>query len=153
MLEYIKNECKKNNIKFEDKEYISTTDLNVYNNTIKERNDSIDEKLKGSIWTRKNSAVSSMINISLECNCCYQITDIFYGRLMTKKIRKCKVCTYAKKEKELQEIINYRNWKIIGKYTGYNNSIAIQCTKCNFIHKCVPAYVHRNGTIQKCLNC
>lgn len=140
MLNYIKNQCIDNNIKYENKPNITTEELNIYNRIIEDRNIEIDNKLNGSIWIRKNDAISSTCAISLECNICTTIRDVAYGNLMKVKrpVPECTYCFHEIKAQELHDIISLSNWKLIGKYIHHGQHINIECNTCQYQRKCMP---------------
>ncbi len=153
MLDFIKFKCKWLGIKYQDKENISTTDLDVYNKVIDDRNYVIDEKMKGSVWIRKSNAVSTQTKITFECNVCHQLKDMTYNNVIYNKVRVCKYCEHEEKLKELQETIKYRKWKVIGKYINCKQPIIIECDRCQYQRTCIPIDVISIKTIGKCPKC
>ncbi len=155
MLDFIKNQCIIYDINFENKPNITLEELNVYNNTIQERNNNIDKKLTSSIWIRKSDAISHLNNMTLECKTCSSIRNITYKNLtkIDRKLPNCNYCFREEKTKELQNVISKKNWILTGKYIRHNTGVPMICSVCDYQSSCMPGNIIYQNNIKNCPGC
>ena len=133
ILDYLKDQCTINNIKYENKPNIDIKELDVFNNIIEKRNNLFDDKIKDSIWIRISNATSTNIHMSLQCKNCNNIVKILYGNIMNqgKKIPECKSCFNNNKTDIISNIAFKYNFKLIDKYISSETHVKLECNICS----------------------
>jgi len=154
MLEYIKNQCRQNNLTVQDKENISTNDLNLHCKRIEERNQQIDDKLKGSIWIRKDNFTKTIHKIKLQCKICHSLReDVIFTNLMKKDrvVPECDYCYLEQMGKKVDNIIEKTGWIRKEKYVHYKTRMNIECANCHLQKSYLPKSILNSKKIAKCV--
>jgi len=154
MLDYIKKECNKYNIKYIDKPNISISSFDVLKKLINEKNHKVDEKLKKSIWTRKNNYTGAHRIILLNCNNCHSDRELSYNHLIhDNKLPLCEHCYINGQNKIIDEIISKNGWERIDNYNKMRNSLTIRCMICKSIDTRLPCHIIYHKNIDNCTIC
>lgn len=156
MLSYIKEQCDKLDINYDDKPDKSVNEFNLFNTYITKRNEEIDDILKGSIWERVNNFTRTSGKITVECNVCKNCKhEIIFDNLIkeNRKLPDCRNCFNEDKTNNLKSLIEHHGWILLDKYTGGDTKVSIKCASCDELSTCVPRTVQHLQSIRRCQKC
>lgn len=146
---YIKNECNKNNIIYNDKSNINIADLMIHNVYINDKNKIIDIKLNTTTWKRISNYIGSREHLTLECIKCKNIYQITYDNIMRGFLNdNCNICF----KNDCDQKIKYH----CEKYGYYfeeweNNRLKYTCKDCHYKRNtCTSGF---NNTIKRITPC
>jgi hypothetical protein len=149
---YIKEECVKQNIPFDQKEDKSPTEMNVYNNKIIEINKAIDEMLIESRFKRVSNFIGARSNVTIECTRCKSQRNVMYDNLRRRSISKCEYCDKIETRNKIDQLLK-DSYITVSEYVSGEEFIDLKCLVCNSISKEIPKNIFGRKKIMDCATC